>query len=138
MAKKEEGQDRSVLPLSEGTMDFSVVGVGASAGGLEALQEFFKNTPDDPGVAFVVIQHLSPDYKSLMDELLARFTEMKIHRVKDGMEIHPNHIYLITPRKNMTIFRGKLFLTEQEPSRMVNMPIDIFLRSLAQDQGKNA
>jgi len=138
MAKKEEGQDRSVLPLSEGTMDFSVVGVGASAGGLEALQEFFKNTPDDPGVAFVVIQHLSPDYKSLMDELLARHTQMDIHRVKDGTGLKANHIYLIPPRKNMTIFRGKLYLTEQEPSRMVNMPIDIFLRSLAQDQGKNA
>ncbi len=128
-------------PLSEEneySLDFSVVGIGASAGGLEALQEFFNNTPDNPGVAFVLVQHLSPDYKSLMDELLARYTGMKIHRVTDGMEIQPNHIYLITPRKNMTIFRGKLFLTEQDHTHKVNMPIDIFMRSLAQDQGKNA
>src|SRR6056297_165833 len=128
-------------PLSEEneySLDFSVVGIGASAGGLEALQEFFNNTPDNPGVAFVLVQHLSPAYKSLMDELLARYTGMKIHRVTDGMEIQPNHIYLITPRKNMTIFRGKLFLTEQDHTHKVNMPIDIFMRSLAQDQGKNA
>ncbi len=122
----------------ESHLDFSVIGIGASAGGLEALQEFFKNTPDNPGVAFVIIQHLSPDYKSLMDELLARYTHMKIHRVKDGMEVKPNHIYLITPRKNMTIFHGKLFLTDQDHARGMNLPIDIFMRSLAEDQGKNA
>jgi two-component system CheB/CheR fusion protein len=130
-----------VNPVAESldtSLGFSVVGIGASAGGLEALQEFFKNTPDDPGVAFVVVQHLSPDYKSLMDELLARYTNMSITRVEDGTPVEPDHLYLIPPRKNMTIFRGKLYLTEQDHSRMMNMPIDIFMRSLAQDQGKNA
>jgi len=137
----EDEQFSETTPVAESleyALDFSVVGIGASAGGLEALQDFFKHMPENPGVAFVVVQHLSPDYKSLMDELLARYTNMKIHRLEDGMEIRPNRIYLITPRVNMTIFKGKLYLTEQEKSRAVNMPIDIFMRSLAQDQGKNA
>ncbi|NVO18494.1 MAG: PAS domain-containing protein [Bacteroidetes bacterium] len=119
-------------------IDFPVVGIGASAGGLEALQEFFKSMPEDPGVAFIIVQHLSPDYKSLMDELLARHTKMVIHRVEDGMMVEENHIYLIPPRMNMTIFHGKLLLTEQAPGRSLNLPIDIFLRSLAKDQEKNA
>jgi two-component system, chemotaxis family, CheB/CheR fusion protein len=119
-------------------LDFPVVGIGASAGGLEALQEFFKNMPPDPGVAFVIVQHLSPDYKSLMDELLARYTKMVIHRVEDGMVVEENHIYLIPPRMNMTIFHGKLLLNEQAPGRSLNLPIDIFFRSLAKDQEKNA
>ncbi len=153
MMSNEDGQDLSsnhasgesgysqtnpIADSLESQLEFSVVGIGASAGGLEALQEFFRNTPDDPGVAFVIVQHLSPDYKSLMGELLARYTKMSIHRVEDGMAVEANHLYLIPPRKNMTIFRGKLFLTDQEPSRMVNLPIDIFMRSLAKDQGKNA
>ena len=128
----------TIAETSEPSLDFSVIGIGASAGGLEALQEFFRNTPDNPGVAFVIIQHLSPDYKSLMDELLARYTEIEIKRAEDGMMVKPNTIHLIPPRKNMTIFHGKLFLTEQDSSRAVNMPIDIFFRSLAQDLQKQA
>ena len=131
-------EQQSLAETSDSNLDFTVVGIGASAGGLEALQEFFKNMPEEPGVAFVIVQHLSPDYKSLMDELLSRFTKMSIYRVRDGMEVEPDNIYLITPRVNMTIFNGKLFLTEQDHSRAMNMPIDIFMRSLAQDQGTNA
>jgi len=115
-----------------------VVGIGASAGGLEAIQEFFKNMPKDSNLAFVVVQHLSPDYKSLMDELLLKYTRMNIHKVTEGMEIEPNSIYLIPPGKNMTIFHNKLFLTKQDPGRGINLPIDIFLRSLAKDKGRNA
>jgi two-component system CheB/CheR fusion protein len=118
--------------------DFPVVCIGASAGGLEALQEFFQNMPPNPGAAFVIIQHLSPDYKSLMDELLARYTPLKIHRVEDGMPVEKDHLYLIPPRKNMTIFHGKLLLSDQNPGRSLNLPIDIFMRSLAKDQEKNA
>ncbi|MFZ4454857.1 MAG: CheR family methyltransferase [Bacteroidales bacterium] len=120
------------------SIDFPVVGIGASAGGLEALQEFFQSLPSLPGAAFVLVQHLSPDYRSLMDELLARYTSMMIHRVEDGMQVQENHIYLIPPRMNMTIFQGKLFLTEHSITRTLNLPIDIFLRSLAKDQEKNA
>jgi Chemotaxis response regulator containing a CheY-like receiver domain and a methylesterase domain len=76
-----------------------IVAIGASAGGLEALQEFFKNMPLNTGLSFVVIQHLSPDYKSLMDELLARYTQIPIKIITDGMLVEPDHIYLIPPEK---------------------------------------
>jgi two-component system CheB/CheR fusion protein len=124
--------------LSKTILNFPVVGIGASAGGLEALQEFFKNITPRPDAAFVIIQHLSPDYKSYMNELLSRFTSMKIEIVTDGMALMPNHIYLIPPKMNMTIFHGALYLNELSPTRTLNLPIDIFFRSLAKDQEKNA
>lgn len=114
------------------------VGVGASAGGLEALQDFFKTMPDDTGMAFVVIQHLSPDYKSMMDELLARHTNMPINIAADGMDVWANTIYLIPPRHNLMIFHGTLYLEDQKPKKTLNLPIDIFFRTLATDQGKKA
>ncbi len=114
------------------------VGVGASAGGLEALESFFASLPADSGMAFVVIQHLSPDYKSMMVELLSKRTAMKVLRAEDGMQVEPDHVYVITPRKNLTIFHGRLVLTDTDPARGVNLPIDIFLRSLADDQGERA
>ncbi len=77
-----------------------IVGIGASAGGLEALEEFFNSVPTDSGLAFVVVQHLSPDYKSLMEELLSRYTKLAIYRVENGMRIEPNAIYLIPPKIN--------------------------------------
>lgn len=119
-------------------LDFPIVGIGASAGGLEALQEFFKNMVSEPDAAFVIIQHLSPDYKSFMNELLSRFTKIKIEVVTDGMAMQPNRIYLIPPKMNMTIFQGVLYLNELSATRTLNLPIDIFFRSLAKDQEKNA
>ncbi|MBN2728661.1 MAG: PAS domain-containing protein [Bacteroidales bacterium] len=118
--------------------DYPIVGIGASAGGLEALEEFFKNLPNNPGAAFVIIQHLSPDYKSLMKELLQRYTNIPIHVASDGMNVECNHIYLIPPKMNMSIFNRKLQLSEQDKKRTLNLPIDIFFRSLAKDQHKNA
>lgn len=115
-----------------------VVGIGASAGGLEALEQFFRNVPPDSGMAFVVIQHLSPDYKSLMVELLSKHTKMKVVRVEDGMEVEANTVYLIPPKKNMTIFHGKLYLTSQNHNIGLNLPIDIFFRSLADDMADKA
>lgn len=126
------------LPSDGSTRHLFVAGVGASAGGLEALERFFKSTPDDTGIAFVVIQHLSPDFKSLMDELLARYTKMPIHRVEDGMVVRPNSIYLIPPKKEMIISGGKLLLTDKDPQQDLSLPIDHFFRSLAQDVGSNA
>jgi two-component system CheB/CheR fusion protein len=114
------------------------VGIGASAGGLEAIESFFKNMPPDSGFAFIVIQHLSPDYKSLMVELLSKRTEMEVIRAEEGMTVEANHVYLIPPKQNLTIFHGKLLLKEQTPGRGINLPIDIFLRSLAEDQGEKA
>ena len=112
-----------------------VVGIGASAGGLRALEEFFENMPTDNGAAFVVIQHLSPDFKSLMKELLERRTRMEIYRVKDGMTLEPNSIYLIPPGKNLVVDNSQLRLSDQEERNRhgLNFPIDIFLESLAKN-----
>ncbi|NES99338.1 MAG: PAS domain-containing protein [Sphaerospermopsis sp. SIO1G1] len=120
--------------------DCFVVGVGASAGGLRALEEFFDNMPADSGAAFVVVQHLSPDFKSLMKELLERRTRMTVKRVQDGMKVEANIVYLITPRNNLVIENGILKLIEQNefPRQQPNFPIDIFLDSLAQERGDHA
>lgn len=121
-----------------GSESFFVVGVGASAGGLEALEQFFEHVPQDSGLCFVVVQHLSPDFKSMMDELLARRTRIPIIRVENGIEIRPNAIYLMPPRKEMILSAGKLILTDKEPNKGFALPIDRFLRSLAQDQGSRS
>ncbi|HIJ87872.1 MAG TPA: GAF domain-containing protein [Desulfuromonadales bacterium] len=115
-----------------------IVGIGASAGGLSALEQFFANMPVDTGMAFVVIQHLSPDFKSLMDDLLSRHTTMPIHRVSNGIELQPNSIYLIPPKTHMTVQEEKLYLTEKTLSRHIELPIDIFFNSLAEDAGERA
>ncbi len=125
-------------PAQEPDKDLLVVGVGASAGGLEALQDFFKAVPLDTGLAFVVIQHLSPDYKSLMDELLARHTKMRIRVAEDAMAVEPNTIYLIPPRRDLSLFRDRLVLQEQSLKKGIHLPVDIFFSSLAAEKGKNA
>ncbi len=115
------------------------IGIGASAGGLEALEQLFQYLPEEGGVAFIVIQHLSPDYKSMMVELLSKKTAMTVKRANEGMLVEKNTIYLIPPKKNLTIFHGRLLLSDQPPhERWVNLPIDIFFRSLAEDQGDKA
>lgn len=115
-----------------------VVGIGASAGGLEALEALFDALPPDTGLAFVVVQHLSPDFKSLMDELIRRHTEMAVFRVEDGMQVRPNAIYLIPAAKEMIISQGRLLLTDKDPAEALTLPIDHFFRSLAQECGKQA
>ena len=115
-----------------------VVGIGASAGGLEALERFFDNLPTNSGMAFVVVQHLSPDFKSLMDELLARHTDLPIRLVEDGMAIEADHVYLIPPKKEMIISSGRLLLSERDHQQELSLPIDVFFRSLAQDCGPRA
>ena len=108
-----------------------VVGVGASAGGLEAIERLFRNLTDDTGMAFVLVQHLSPDFKSLMDELLARWTKMPVHRVEDGMRVEANHIYLIPPKMEITIEGEALHLVCKNPSDGLSLPIDVFFATLA-------
>jgi two-component system CheB/CheR fusion protein len=114
-----------------------VVGVGASAGGLEALERFVAALPLGSGLAYVVVQHLSPDHKSLMVELLARHTTLPIERAEDGAPVRPDHLYLLPPGKTVTIAEGRLTLADKDPSAL-NLPIDLFLRSLAEDQGDRA
>ena len=127
----------SIVPASTPTA-IHYVGIGASASGPGAIESFFTNMPPDSGMAFIVVQHLSPDYKSLMVELLSKKTTMPVHRAEDAMEVLPNHVYLIPPKKNLTIFHGKLLLSDQDHSRGINLPIDLFLRSLADDQAERA
>jgi len=115
-----------------------IIGIGASAGGLSALEQFFDNMPSDSGMAFVVIQHLSPDFKSLMDDLLSRHTSMPIHRVTNGIELHANSIYLIPPKTQMTVNKGNLYLTDRTIGAHVELPIDIFFNSLAEDVRERA
>jgi len=115
-----------------------VVGIGASAGGLDALERFFAQVPRETGMAFVIVQHLSPDFKSLMDELLGRRTALPIHLVEDAMPVEPDHVYLIPPKKEMIISGGRLLLSERDRQQELTLPIDIFFRSLAQDCGPRA
>ena len=136
--KKREKTGPEPTATSETWLPTLFVGIGASAGGLEAIETFFTHMPPDSGFAFIVIQHLSPDYKSLMVELLSKRTEMGVLRAEDGMVVQRNKVYLIPPKKNLKIFHGKLLLHEQDFSRGLNLPIDIFLRSLAEDQGEKA
>ncbi|MBE9039495.1 PAS domain-containing protein [Oscillatoriales cyanobacterium LEGE 11467] len=111
---------------------FFVVGIGASAGGLQALEEFFENVPQDIGAAFVVIQHLSPRFKSLMQELLQRKTSLRVYKIEDGMKIVPNSVYVIPPRTNIVVEEERLRFRKQEPERL-NFPIDMFFESLAKE-----
>ncbi len=119
-----------------------VVGIGASAGGLRALEQFFQNLPSDSGAAFVVIQHLSPDFKSLMKELLERHTNMVVCRVVEGMELQPNSIYLIPPGQNLTIEANLLRLEARKKDsnhkHELNFPIDLFFYSLAKNYEERA
>jgi two-component system CheB/CheR fusion protein len=119
------------------SMEGRIVGIGASAGGLESLERLFSTLPKDTGLAFVVVQHLSPDFRSLMDELIARHSEMPVVLAQDGMKVEANHIYLMPPRKEMMIRDRHLWLTDKEPHTF-SLPIDSFFRSLAQDVGPQA
>jgi two-component system, chemotaxis family, CheB/CheR fusion protein len=117
--------------------NFYVVGLGASAGGLEALRSFFAAVPSHSGAAFVVIQHLAPDHPSQMVELLATHTRAPVHQIEDGVRIRPDHVYVIPPGKCVKIFHGKLLLLDPEKSAP-HLPIDQFFRSLAEDWGELA
>lgn len=112
-----------------------VVGLGASAGGLEPLEKFFGAMPVDSGMAFVVIQHLSPDFKSVMDEILARVTPMPITQVTEPVDISANTIYILPPRKEMVIQGSQLLLQDKPSEQQLNLPINTFFRSLAREKG---
>lgn len=134
MKEQSNSESNGQINLLINQSDIFVVGIGASAGGYEAIEKFFSNMPPDSGMTFVVVQHLSPDFKSLMVELLSKHTEMKVFRVEDGIEIQANCVYLIPPKKTMNIFQNKLFLSELRLSHGLNLPINIFFRSLAEDR----
>jgi len=125
-------------PLRETTdrasRPFPIVGLGASAGGLEALEQFLGNVPKACGLGFVVIQHLDPTHKGILVELLQRSTAMPVVQIKDRMRIEPNHVYVIPPNKDLSILHGVLHLLEPAAPRGLRLPIDFFFRSLAADR----
>ncbi|MEW6054075.1 MAG: chemotaxis protein CheB [Nitrospirota bacterium] len=133
-SKSQPPASKETKPISE----FPVVGIGASAGGLEALGAFFTHMPPNAGIAFVIIQHLDPKHKSLMDELLKRHTPMRILQAEDGLTLEPNSVYLNQPDKDIGIFNGKFHLTDPVETQRVRLPINHFFRSLAEDQGNKA
>lgn len=111
-----------------------IVGIGASAGGLEALVQFLAHVPKDSGMAYVIVQHLDPTQKGMMPELLQRATAMKVTQVKDRTRVLPNCVYVIPPNSDMSVLRGVLHLLAPVESRGLRLPIDFFFRSLAADQ----
>ena len=115
-------------------VSFSIVGIGASAGGLEALEQFLGHVPAGSGLAFVIVQHLDPTRKGIMPELLQRATGMKVYQVKDRTPVRPECVYVIPPNKDLSLLHGILHLFEPAAPRGLRLPIDFFLRSLAQDQ----
>jgi two-component system CheB/CheR fusion protein len=119
---------------------FPIVGIGASAGGLAAFEAFFSGMPadTDPNMAFVLVQHLAPDHKSILADLIRRYTRMEVFEVVDGMTVQPNCAYIIPPNRDMAFLNGTLQLMEPSAPRGQRLPIDFFLRSLAQDQRERA
>ncbi|MBY6263146.1 PAS domain-containing protein [Azospirillum sp. 412522] len=126
------------MPAEDGTQPEQaccIVGIGASAGGLEALQRFFDAVPGDSDLAYVVVQHLSPVHKSLMVDLLAKHTAMDVVQATEGVPVQRNTVYLLPPGKHLSIEDGRLRLTAKDASGGMSLPIDIFLTALARDQG---
>lgn len=119
---------------------FPVVGIGASAGGLAAFEAFFSGMPSDtnPNMAFVLVQHLAPDHKSMLTDLIRRFTRMQVFEVEDGMRVKPNCAYIIPPNRDMAFINGTLQLLSPVEPRGQRLPIDFFFRSLALDQRERA
>lgn len=119
---------------------FPIVGIGASAGGLAAFETFFAGlgANPDPGMAFVLVQHLAPDHKSILKELIQQHTKLPVHEVRDSMEVQPNAVYIIPPGYDMALLNGALQLLKSSPLRGQRLPIDFFFHSLAQDQREQA
>jgi two-component system CheB/CheR fusion protein len=125
---------KSITPFFhlQTTMDFPLVAIGASAGGLQALQQFFKHMPINSNMIFVVVSHLSPIYKSLLPELLQQHTAMKVIHITNGMKLQANQVYIIPPSVTLTLAQGVFQLTPQKEPRSIELPIDTFFTSLAQ------
>ncbi|MBA3867514.1 MAG: chemotaxis protein CheR, partial [Anaerolineae bacterium] len=115
-----------------------LVGIGASAGGLEAFEAFFTQMSPVSGMAFVVIQHLAPDYESILATLIQRYTEMPVQQVKNDMQIEPNNVYVIPPNAMLVVFNGKLQLLQPTEGTKIRLPIDYFFRSLANEAHNRA
>ena len=132
-------KQKSAIPLNDKNTEsdigsFPIVGIGASAGGLEALEQFLANVPENSGMAYIVIQHLDPTQKGMLPELLQRVSKMQVFQVTDHMVVKSNCVYVIPPNKSMSILKRVLYLFDPLEIRGLRLPIDFFLRSLAIDQ----
>ncbi|QHT69843.1 PAS domain-containing protein [Rhodocytophaga rosea] len=116
----------------------TIVGMGGSAGSLDAIETFLESIPADSGIAFVLVQHQAPNQQSILPDLLRQSTQMPVHRIEDGMSVEPDQIYVIPENKELIIREGKLWLLEPEKPLGYRMPIDTFLQSLAEDWGEKA
>ena len=127
-------------PASRRRIDFPVVGIGASAGGLAAFQALFSAPPlgTNGDIAFVIVQHLDPDHKSILIDLIKRYTAMQVYKVEDDLAVKPGCIYVIPPNRDMAFLNGKLHLLEPTAPHGLRLPIDFFFRSLAQEQRERA
>src|SRR5579875_713785 len=117
---------------------FPVVGIGASAGGLEAFVSLFESLQPDLGMAYVLVPHLDPQRESAMQQILSRATTMPVEEIENGMTPAPDRVYVIPPNCDLSISDGELHITDREHTRSINATVDIFFRSLAADQGSNA
>jgi two-component system CheB/CheR fusion protein len=130
---------KSTLSIEKKPIDpnnglFPIVGIGASAGGLEAIEQFLGSVPENSGMAYIVVQHLDPTHKGMLPEILQRVSRMQVTQVKDRMVIRPNCVYVIPPNKTMSMLKGVLHLHKPVQERGQRLPIDYFLNSLAEDR----
>ncbi len=131
-------KNRVLQQESKENRAFPIVGMGASAGGLEAFEQFFTHAPLNIGMAFILVPHLDPGHASMMTELLRRVTKLEVNEAQDGVKVNPNRIYVIPPNKDMSIYHGTINLETPTKTRGLRLPIDSFFRSLAEDQGELA
>lgn len=127
-----------VTPSVTHDAKFPIIGIGCSAGGLEALEKFLTHVPAGSGIAIVIVQHLDPNHVSALPELLQRLTRMSVVEAGDGMAVLPDCVYIIPPNKDMSLLHGKLHLLDPVAPRGLRLPVDFFLRSLAEDRGEKA
>ena len=133
-----KGETADIIARNIPVVRFPIVGIGASAGGLEAFELFFKIMPAKSGMSFVLVSHLDPGHASMLTEILQRVTSMPVHEAMDQTVIQVENVYVIPPNKDMAVFHGELHLSPPEQARGMRLPIDSFFRSLAEEQGERA
>jgi two-component system CheB/CheR fusion protein len=134
-SSKAQTKNKPVANVVRSTSEksFYIVGIGASAGGLDALERFFGNMPEDSGMAFIVVSHLDPNHVSIMPELIQKSTKMRLFQAKDGMTVEPNHVYVVPANRDLAILHGVIQLIEPSGTHGFRLPIDFFFKSLAAD-----
>src|SRR5262245_14733235 len=132
--KANSPSDRDDSPTQPPVGAFPIIGIGASAAGLEAFSQLLANLPPDTGMAVVLVQRLDPRHESRLGDILGKSSNMPVLEAVQGQEVLPNHIYVIPPNTMMTFLAGKLVLVPREETRYPHLPIDIFFKSLAADR----